>query len=252
MGRPAFKTVAGKFSSSKWRAGNAARMAGTARAAALSTRRAIRRSGYQLARRVAVNRERKYFDTDITALPFDNDNLATSTAGLNIIPQGDSVTQRIGKKVSMKAVQLKGTVVAGTSSNDHATLLLVYDRNPNQQAALPLPYDVVAGSSGGAFLSNRDWSERFKILRRWHYAVVGNGTPTPGDNAAGYAEGGSVIPIDEYISLKGLPTEWSSANSSGAVANMVKGSLFLVAVSDRAPGAARASFSGRSRVDFED
>jgi len=254
MARPSFKAVPGKFSSAQWRRGNAMRMAGTARAAALSARRATKRSGYALARRLAINRERKYVDTSINALPFDNDNLATSTVSLNIVQQGDGTTERIGKKITLKAVQIKGAISAGEESNVSASLLLVYDRNPNQQAALPLPQDVLSGNSlafGGAGLSNRDWSERFKILRRWNYAVTSGDSATHA-YAAGYPAGGSVIPVDEYVDLKGRITEWTAASSTGAVNTMVKGSLFLLAIANNANGAQTPTFSGVSRIDYED
>lgn len=254
MARSSFKTVKGSFGSAQWRRGNAARIAGTARAAALSARRQTRRSGYALARRVALNRERKYLDTIVTSLPFDNDNLATSTVALNVVPIGDTTNTRIGKKITLKAVQVKGAISAGEESNVSASLLLVYDRNPNQQAALPLPADVVsftALASGGAGLSNRDWSERFKILRRWNYAVTSGDSATHA-YAAGYPAGGSVIPVDEYVDLKGRITEWTSGNGTGAVSAMVKGSLFLLAIANNANGAQTPTFSGATRIDYDD
>lgn len=249
--RGAFKALPGKFSSAQWRTANAARVR-MDRQRAFAARRQVRRSGYALARRIAINRERKYLDTVVTSLPFDSDNAATSTTALNIIAQGDTVNQRVGKKVALKAVQIKGAIYAGDQSNDHAVLLLVYDRNPNQQAALPLPNDVLSSSNGGSCLTNRDWSERFKIIRRWDYAVVGQGSPAASNNAAGYPAGGSVIPVDEYVPLKGRETEWNASNTNGAVASMVKGSLFLLAMGDTPNGTTTPLFTGTCRVDFDD
>jgi len=254
MARSSFKTVKGSFGSAQWRRGNAARMAGTARAAALTARRQTRRSGYSLARRIALNRERKFLDTIVTTLPFDSDNLATSTVALNVVPIGDSTNTRIGKKISLKAVQIKGAISCGEESNVSASLLLVYDRNPNQQAALPLPADVLtitSLASGGAGLTNRDWSERFKIVRRWDYVVTSGDSATHA-YAAGYPAGGSVIPVDEYVDLKGRVTEWTAGNSTGAVAAMVKGSLFLLAIANNANGPQTPTFSGATRIDYED
>jgi len=249
--RKAFKAVAGKFGSSTWRQGNAARSAGMARSLAIENRRQVRRSGIRLARRVPFNREKKYFDTANISIPFDNDNLATSTQCLNIVAQGDSVTNRIGKKIAMKAVQIKGVVSAQDETNNHCTMLLVYDRNPNAQAALALPGDVVTASGSGV-LTNRDNTERFKIIRRWEYSVTGSATGA-GNQTNGYGNGGSCIVVDEYVPLKGRETEWQATNTNGAVSSMVRGSLFLLCMGPtNAGGGDVPSFTGQVRLDYDD
>lgn len=245
--RAAFKALPGKFSSAQWRAGNRARvasMASSARAASLASRRQIRRSGYALARRVALNREKKYIDVAVATANFDTTGTTTFCTP---VPQGDTVSSRIGKKISLKAIQIKGKIVAAALSVTKASLLLVYDRNPN--AATPAITDVLASASSLA-LSNRQWSERFKIIRRWNYAITGSAGSASA--SAGFPNGGVLVDVDEYVRLGGREVEWTTADTTGSGSAVVKGALYLFAIGDAANGTATPTGVFNLRTDYED
>lgn len=193
-------------------------------------------------------REMKYLDTS-GSISFDT-GTANSFA-LNIIPQGVGVNSRVGKKASLLKCSIHGVLKAGINSCNNTTLLLVYDRAPNAQPALPLSTDVLNTSTAGSQL-NRNFEDRFQVIRRWAQGIVGDSSGAGASSASSGADGGTLVIIDEDISLYGAMTEWTAADTTGAVANMLKGSLFLLGVGDAVLGADTPVGTFHCRVDFDD
>jgi len=197
-----------------------------------------------VARATATSREKKYLNNGIGA--YTAWDTAGQVSDISVVPLGTSVNQRIGKMVNLTGVQLRGTVTAGSGSKEHCALMLVYDREPNQAAALPAITDILNSASSNA-QTNRDNAPRFKIVRRWDFNIVG----TPG-TASVAVESQHII--DEFIPLKRgkYPIKYTAANTDGANTGKVKGNLLLVTIGNNANGAATPSAAIASRVDFED
>lgn len=258
-----FKPIPGKFSSAEWRAGNAARVAGAARSQAIQTRRlgATMAKPYVSRRFARVVRDRlgenKYFDTTVACLVGSDMIASAAVQDLCIVPQGTTVNTRIGKKLRVLHIQMKGQfycdpVVGTTSSN--ATLCrmsLVWDREPDKAALVPTTTDIYKTNDPNSN-TNRDNAPRFKILREYVYnmqpPVLVGGVQT-GPNPPG-----AQVDVFDYIRLdkKDLEIIWTSADTTGATANKVKGNLLVVFTADqtKANGGVKAWYN--FRVDFED
>jgi len=241
---PAFSTWKGQKTGKSSRTFRFKTSAAAQRASKLGDRRTMMSVAKSVARATATSREKKYLNNSIgTYTAWDT---AGQVSDISVVPLGTSVNQRIGKMVNLTGVQLRGTVTAGSGSKEHCALMLVYDREPNQAAALPAITDILNSASSNA-QTNRDNAPRFKIVRRWDFSIVG----TPG-TASVAVESQHII--DEFIPLKRgkYPIKYTAANTDGANTGKVKGNLLLVTIGNNANGAATPSAAIASRVDFED
>jgi len=201
--------------------------------------------------------ERKTFDAiSVVAVSFANNvapaatpfaPVSTASGGcLNQIPLGNSSITRIGRRVTMKAVQIRGTIEAGSSGTiSRASVLLIWDRTPNQSASLP-PWTSILTNQYTVALTNKDYASRFKILRRWDYGVVGAGT------TAAATSDNSVICMDEFIPLKDKVTVWTQTDTTGLYPTMMEGALLLYTVSDDSSANTFPSAYFSTRVYFDE
>lgn len=188
------------------------------------------------AMRPVVREEMKTLDvalTAATAMQFSADGITddgavppttpTTMILLNTIPTGTSATTRIGKRVVMKALQIRGHLLPNTASiYDVVSIILVYVRSNNQLTTLPAWNDIFT-SQHPKSLTNRDNASKFKILRRWNYTMTGN------SSAATSVTDLSTRFFDEYIVFKKpLVAQWTSASTFGRIGEFEKGSLLLL------------------------
>lgn len=155
--------------------------------------------------------------------------------------QGVSDSQRVGKKAAYKSVQVHGIVATGTTSitNDVA-MLLVYDRDPT--GSLPAITDILGSANPRAF-NNDTNSDRFRIVRRWDYVLIGNAaTPATGKEAKDF---------EEFVDLKNLPVQFSNA-ATGAIGDIKKGALYFVTVGANVAGTTAGSVTCAFRTRFID
>jgi len=167
-----------------------------------------------------------YKDTAIAAYAVST--TATVTL-LNPVAQGASVSQRIGKKINLVSLQIRGLIGAPSSATSHlfseCTMLIVYDRKPT--GALPAITDILDSASPHS-MNKDDNAARFRIVRRSDVIVVGN--------AANNIEMGVATNVDAFIKLKGLHTVYKSA-ATGTIGDIETGALYLVTVGTASPGA---------------
>jgi len=194
--------------------------------------------------------ETKTVDTDVytTPLRFDTNSVVANTMRLvNTIPVGNSCVSRIGKKVTLKALAIRGAILSNTATTqDRVSLLLVWIRNPNQAANLPAWTEILTAQSSYA-MNNRDNASKFKIVRRWDYAVIGN-TTTP-------QSGMENIPVDEYVTFKKdkYVSCWTQASVNGTINEFEQGALILCSVGTNAYGATTtAQLYANTRLYFQD
>lgn len=184
--------------------------------------------------RMTSSRETGYVDLAIANYPLDTTGSVTLLA---TVPQGTSVNQRVGKKIMWKSIQCRGQVYAGTTAtlNDCA-FLLVYDRRP--VGALPVVTDILV-SAAAAAMNNDANSGRFRILKRSDFRLIGNSTTPVVDSVS--------MDADFYLPVK-KPCVFKAA-TTGAIADIEEGALYLVTVGNQAAGntAAVASLAFRTR-----
>lgn len=176
-------------------------------------------------------------------------NIVTATGQLlNDTSTGADFYNRIGRKVAMKNVRIRGKVIGvnGAAGEDYLRLSLIYDKQYN--AGAPQFQQVFqdtanAGAAttncfSGVNLNNRD---RFVVLREFTLAVPSaNSIPTVAvfPNSKEYV-------VDWFVPLKGADV----IHSGSALTTIQSGALLLFALSENAQG---YSFQYQSRIRFYD
>jgi len=177
---------------------------------------------------------------------FDTDSaVANCMKLLNTIPTGTSTVTRIGKRVTLKAISIRGNIQAASAGTiNKVALVLIYIRTPNQAATLPAITEILVTQSSSS-LTNRDNASKFQIVRRWDYIVTGNST-TP-------ATGNEMYTIDEFINLGMKPSTWTSASTAGTIGEFEEGALVLLSLGSSANGATTTPVGGFGcRCYFQD
>lgn len=203
--------------------------------------------------------EHKTFDYNPTGAPvvITSDNnvgpattpfapAATFSGGcINQVPLGNSSITRTGRKLSITAVAIRGRIyLQAASINTKVSLLLVWDRNVNQAAALP-PWNSILNAQNSISLTNKDNAPRFKILRRWDHVLTGS-------FSASVNSSNSIVSIDEFVKMKNKVTYFTTADTTGLYPNMQEGGLLLYLTSDTDVGASCALAELNTRVYFQD
>jgi len=189
------------------------------------------------ARRITASKETGF--VDVAAASYAMDNAGTITH-LSVIPQGASVSERVGKKVILKSLQFRGYVSNLTTAvfNDCA-ILIVYDRRPT--GVLPAVTDVL-NTSSALSMNNDANSGRFQIVRRFDFELIGNAT---------LLTEGSAKSADYFVDLKSKP--WvAKALGTGVIADVEEGALYAITVGVAAPGQTAAQLTGGYRLRFVD
>lgn len=180
---------------------------------------------------------------------------ATTMAGcINQIAQGTGNIQRIGKKVMMRALHLRGHMyldpaLDASVSGGAVSMVLVYDRDPNKSASVPPATTVFAAQSSLA-QTNKDFATRFKILRRWDWSLSGSSVDATGDPATLTIQQGQRF--DEYYTFPESAQEvlWDTSDVTGNFTSIVKGALYLYGLSNFEANCAIVSMS--FRIYFDD
>lgn len=202
--------------------------------------------------------EIKAIDIVGAVYPFRGPATATGIILLNGIQTGTGFYNRVGSRVEMKNLQIKGNVEAGAANNDGALLrfLIVYDRQPT--GALPTVSDILqdrsqAGTSNttgssGINLDNRD---RFTIIRDMCYetpvTTITAGTASFTTSMSGNSRN---LAVNEYIKLKGLGCHFKSTSSPATIADIATGALYALFVTNGNDSA--WDFAGCFRLRYED
>lgn len=209
--------------------------------------------------------ELKAVDTPQLSLSF-TDN--PTPVLVNSCVEGASFYNRIGRKISMKSLQVTG-LIQRTFSNTAAIgptygrVLLVYDRQPN--GSFPSLSDIIlaykpdgttyTASNVGVNMNNRD---RFKILmdERINLPPLGVGGADTGDKVLNYEANGTgqqeSYNIKRYFKLNRLVTQFK-ASTDGSIGDFATGSLFMLTFSDITDPAQNAwTTSLQARLRFWD
>lgn len=191
----------------------------------------------------ALAADSKYFDTGVASYNFNSD--VGVVKHLDVVTQGDAVTQRQGKSWQNTNLQIRGKIFASTATvASQIAMYIVWDRQPNK--ALAGVTDIFDAADSYS-LAKRENKGRFLVIKKWQRMVVGN-TTTP-------ATGREAIVIDKWLRL---PPECiaqaTAADTTGAIGNRITGALLAVFMGDDA--AAAPTFTPNAtlvfRVGFRD
>lgn len=223
---------------------------GTASRAVLAQRRALRLAARSMvpakrwSSRMAQKGELKGMDTTIdntTPATWTNPVLSTtntngSCAVLNLIQTGTGSWNRIGRKVTLKSVRIKGFAegfIFQTATNDFngnmMRVVLVWDKQPSG-AAIPAYDDIFSETNQSGVESTVVWSQtaydtldRFRVIKDMTIPFEMENTVSA-TNATRI-----VVPIDEYIKLPDLESNYSGQSTPMTIADINSGALYLYA-----------------------
>lgn len=185
--------------------------------------------------------ELKGMDTDISFNPVIASTTTNgNTTTLNLIQSGTGSWNRVGRKVTLKSLRVKGVAScfhfldAGSDIlGNTIRIMVVWDRQP-AGATEPLFSDIFgvtsqAGTETQTYFSppKYDTMDRFRVLKDWDINSTADATPT----AANFVR--NEFSIDSYISLNDLETTYSGQSSPMTIADINNGALYLIARAQR-------------------
>lgn len=169
---------------------------------------------------------------------------------INGMALGSDNFNRIGRKVFMKSIQVRGSIRPSltTTLAEYMRIALVYDRQPN--GAAPAYADIFqmttqagATSSTSESLPNEANKNRFSIIKDFQYDYPGNVGPNQNTSPSQV--------INWFIPLKDSVTHY--LGTTAAVASITTGSLYFVMVSRAlAVGVAEWQFTGAFRLRYSE
>lgn len=195
----------------------------------------------------AVLGERKVIDINNNIFAF---SAGPATNLLNGCIAGSQNFNRIGRKIMLKTLQVRGHIQAatdGTATEGLCRMIIFYDKQTN--GAAPAHTDVVKSQNiSGATAStvfdmfNLDNRDRFVILRDRAYSMSNQST------VATQTVAGTTTDqlIEEYVPIN-METIYN-AGTAGTVGDITTGGLFVIFLSNNAS----YQFSGAFRLRFQD
>lgn len=172
---------------------------------------------------------------------------ASSAHVLNQVPQDATSTGRIGRRITMKSIHLKGSVIGPTAAGQNSgpvRMCLVYIPVMDRTVTTMPPQNVIWTSQDARQLRVLNNAHRFRIIRQWSYNVAGDSdAPTTGLE---------VHQFDLMVKL-GLDTVWTQANTSGTFDAMEEGALCLYVQGYNTAGATTSAIINYvARIYFSD
>ncbi len=199
-----------------------------------------RRAGYYK----ASENEKKFLDQTILDASLTS---AATFFNLNIVPQNDTESGRVGRKIFIKNLRLRLSLVLGAAtaiSNTSETVrcLLVHDKQTN--GAQMVATDLLETDS---FLSLRNLAnqERFNVLYDKTFVIQTSGA-APTGAALGFAVSAKYLKINKKINLS---IEYDNSLTTGAVSTQRSNSLWWVTLSRTG---ALVSTDGLTRIRYND
>lgn len=195
--------------------------------------------------------ELKAFDTSISSNAFDVAITPPVTSTLNTPVNGAELYQRVGRKIYMKNLHIRGFIEnIVTSIQDVGRIIVYYDSQPN--GAIPVIGTLLRDSNAAATLSglseiNLDNRQRFQILRDYQVLLPAC------TNTAGVLTNLTIMDpikntfnVDFFIKLKGMETVYNAVNG-GTIADITSGAINMICLSTNTSNVWTFSWSSRLR-----
>lgn len=173
---------------------------------------------------------------------------------VNPIQAGTGFFNRVGSRVEMKSLHIRGFLYfASTSIQDQARMIIIYDRQPT--GALPAISAILqnrdqagAATSPGSAEINLDNRDRFLIIRDHQVSIpsctVAAGVLTNGPQWVDSPQ------VNLFIKLKGLTTHFNSTANPLTITNVATGALYCLFISDTQDST--FGFNGNFRLRYND
>lgn len=175
--------------------------------------------------------------------------LATGYTCLNCLEQGNGISQRIGNKVVLKSLRLKGQLSLDDSTTPPlgytATyrVMVVYDKQTN--GAAPVIGDIIANvGTAGAYVTA--FNSGIRINNKNRFVVLKDKTFDLSDYSAV-----NQIDIDWFIK-KNLETVYSATTNPPTITQISSGAILLLVFTDGLEGALPYLANFNCRLRYED
>lgn len=212
----------------------------------------------------AATQEKKGMDTilDIASV-ISSTNTNANSFVMNLIQQGTGSWNRIGRKVLLKSLRLKGWVIfnlvpapaTGQVSSNSVRMVVVWDKQPNS-GTIPT-FDAIFGitTQDGTEVTSDvlnppkyDNMDRFRVIKD---CVIDQ--PAVAFQGSGSApELGTRVAFDEYIKLKNLEVNYSNTSNPSTIADISTGALYVFFRAANTSATASASIDGSGRLRYTD
>lgn len=213
--------------------------------------------------------ELKTMDVPLIQLTFQNVDTVMNTAAnpgcalLNATKEGTGVSQRVGRKINMKSVQINGTIEWIDEIQlglQNCRLIMVLDKQSN--GSLPSIQNLLADTDFN-LTQTTSWlsklnianSDRFTILmdQSWYFPQRGDGQANPLSGAQwSNINRAQDHRVNSYIKLKGAEVRYNGTDNAPSINQIVSGSIFLVALSDVELGESSFRAHLKSRIRYWD
>nr|WAE43087.1 MAG: capsid protein [Cressdnaviricota sp.] len=203
--------------------------------------------------------ELKCVDLPLTTYQMSNVVTNANVYLLNAVQEGVSEQNRVGKRIHMKSLYFNGffqSLQTIDNQPSYCRVMIIYDRQPNAAAALPLYSDFIrqtdqSGVVTSSYLANAniDNRDRFVILRDIRKVLP----PCIGATAVSTITTASTcdLLINDFIKLE-LDTQYNINAVPITVSNINTGALYMVLTGDTAPGANNWALDATFRLRYTD
>lgn len=205
--------------------------------------------------------ERKTADvTGLTGSGLVVDAISTTPAinTLNQLFLGTEVYNRVGRKIRMHSLQIRGTIIADSSTpaTDWIRIVVVYDRQGDTTGTPPTWGDVFASQNLSGLVTTLPWDymnssnfERFQILADDEYSL--NNAPTAAVNVAtNLTDFTQKIMYKKYIKLKNLTSHYGQVGVSAS--RPTTGAIYLMTLGVNPLATNPYAFAWNARLRFDD
>jgi len=154
---------------------------------------------------------------------------------LNLVQVGSSFYNRVGRRIEMKSLTLRGVFTPLTQTGSgFGRVLVIYDAQTN--GAFPALADILqttsqTGANTNSVFSglNLNYRARFRILRDLYIALPAQTVAGGQITNPGYTDDTSDFPrLNMFIPLKGLETQYRADSNPAVIGDVATGGLFLV------------------------
>lgn len=201
--------------------------------------------------------ETKGVDTPLTVNAISTTAIFTL---LNPTLQGTALQNRIGRKISLKSVGIRGFIRqyqgGAAASFDYLRCMLVYDRQPNGAAPVIADLLLDVDSTGAATTTslsglNLANADRFKIIRDMYWKVDDTDGNVVGAQPACVTTDFTRFAFKEYAKLNNMETHCNGGNA-GTIADINTGALWFVTLGLAAGANSQYSAEFTARVRYTD
>lgn len=198
-------------------------------------------------------KELKAFDVAGISETFVTPAAAINYVVFNTMVNGAELYQRVGRKIYMKSLHLRGNIFnTATAAQDNGRIIVFYDSQPN--AAILGIGDLIKDSNAAAATTgfshlNLNNRERFKILRDFNITLPSVTLAMAVQTNVGQYDQDNNFTINMHIKLKGLEAIFNATNG-GTIADITSGALIAVFVSNNQSNT--WTFEGNSRLRYYD